>query len=426
MFLRLEIWNLKKVINWDVTIYYSYLPATFIYHDYTFDDADTLWYKAHFQQKLMDDGVHTYPAKMTFGTSLFYAPFFLAAHSYAKTSSDYEPNGFSIPYEIALLLSSLIFGLIGLWFFGNWLHNYVSSAIAAAVTVSIFIGTNLAYYTFVEPMSHVYGFALASAILYYFDKYLITQKTYYSAILGILTGTLILIRPTNIVILLFLFVMLFLKRRKLDLKKLAKQLFIAIPLAALIWIPQFLYWYHMTSQWLFYSYNDESFFFTDPEIWKGLFSYRKGWFLYSPLLLLAIPGFWLMFKKHTSVAIGSLTVLFAGLWVTFSWWCWWYGGGLGARAMIEYLPFMGLALALLFEFVKQKKLIVSIPVFVIASFLCIVSLRFTQLYIQLYFHPDSMSKEIYWKQPFSKKLIKNYFKLLVPPDYEKAKRNEDG
>jgi len=425
IFLNNKYWETKKVIDWDVSQYYSYLPATFLYKDYTFQNADTLWEEAHFKLLPLPDGVHTYPVKMTYGVSLFYAPFFVAAHSFCLNSQNCIPNGFSKPYKIALLLSSLVFALIGLWFFGNWLLNYVSPIIAAIATLCIFAGTNLAYFTFVEPVSHVYGFALISTILYCFSRYLREQKTSLVIIIGFLSGLFVLIRPTNIILLLFLLIMLWLKRSQLDSKKLKQHILIAIPLAAIVWIPQFIYWKHMTGQWLFYSYNDESFFFTDPEIWKGLFSYRKGWFVYSPLLFLAIPGFWFLHKQKRHTAIAALITLFVGLCVTFCWRCWWYGGGFGARAMIEYLPFMGLALAMLFQASGKAKLLVSIPVFVLATFLCVASVWFTHLYTKLYIHPDSMSKELFWKQIMTDELAKNYFNLIDPADYDKAKRNEE-
>ena len=425
LFLNLELWKEKKVIDWDVTQYYSYVPATFLYQDYSFQNADKLWGWAHLKLTPMEDSIHIYPVKMTYGVALFYTPFFLGAHAYTVYTKSFFADAFGPPYKIGLLLSSLTFALIGLWFFGNWLHNYVSSIVASIVTLVIFTGTNLAFYTFIEPMSHVYAFALVSIILYCFSKYLNRQKTSLAITISILSGILILVRPTNIIILLFLLSMLWLKRKQLDTKTLKRHLLIAIPLAAIVWIPQFIYWKHMTGQWLFYSYNDERFFFTDPEIWKGLFSYRKGWFVYSPVLFLAIPGFWLLFRKHRDTAIAALLTLFVGLWVTFSWWCWWYGGGFGARPMIEFLPFMGLAIAFLFQASLKSSLLASLPTFLIASILCLTSLRLTQLYSRKFIHPDSMSKELFWAQIFQDDLAKNYFNLVAPPDYEKAKRNED-
>ena len=59
-------------------------------------------------------------------------------------------------------------------------------------------------------------------------------------------------------------------------------------MVVLVWVPQMIYWNEMTGHWLYFSYgSDERFFFGDPAIIKGLFSYRKGLFIYTPLLLFA-------------------------------------------------------------------------------------------------------------------------------------------
>ena len=62
-------------------------------------------------------------------------------------------------------------------------------------------------------------------------------------------------------------------------------------MVVLVWVPQMIYWKEMTGRWLYFSYgSDERFFFGDPAIIKGLFSYRKGLFIYTPLLLFAFAG----------------------------------------------------------------------------------------------------------------------------------------
>ncbi|WP_417611056.1 hypothetical protein [Owenweeksia hongkongensis] len=422
-FLQLSIWNSKPVIDWDISQYYTYLPATFIYQDFHFEDQDSLWHKAHFKHAVIDGT--TLPVKMTYGASICYAPFFLAAHGYALYNDTHSADAFSKPYKIGLLASSLVFALIGLWYLGNWLQFYVSSFIASVVTVALFIGTNLPHYTFVEPMSHAYGFALFSALLYFFYKYRIRQSMSLAIGLGLLAGLLVLLRPTNIVLLLFPLISLFFQRKQHDPLIILKHALIAGLLAILLWVPQFVYWKHMTGQWFFYSYNEEGFFFSDPKLWKGLFSYRKGWFIYSPLLFLALPGFYFLFKKNRTTATASLITLFVGLWITFSWWCWWYGGSFGARALIEYLPFMGLSIASLLAAVAKKGILPSVLTYTLIVVASILSLHFNILYSKGLIHPDSMSKALFWEQITEDNFVKNYPELLDPPDYDKAKRNEE-
>src|SRR5690606_11897099 len=39
-------------------------------------------------------------------------------------------------------------------------------------------------------------------------------------------------------------------------------------------------WYLQIGEWIIWTYNNEGFYFTHPEITKVLFSFRKGWFIY--------------------------------------------------------------------------------------------------------------------------------------------------
>ena len=93
-----------KIITWDVTSYYGYLPAIFIHHDLSLDfiDTDGVNYSAkhQFWPERLNRDLERDPAgeikviKTTMGMSFMYAPFFFMAHGFAYLSK-YESNGFS-------------------------------------------------------------------------------------------------------------------------------------------------------------------------------------------------------------------------------------------------------------------------------------------------------------------------------------------
>jgi hypothetical protein len=96
----------------------------------------------------------------------------------------------------------------------------------------------------------------------------------------------------------------------------------------------------------YYSYGDEGFFFTNPQIINGLFSYRKGWLIYTPLMIFALLGILtLARRKFQQFFIPVLIFTVANIYVVYSWWCWWYGGSFGSRPMIDSYPLMAVALA---------------------------------------------------------------------------------
>lgn len=421
-FYQLQYWEKREVISWDVTLYYSYLPALFIYDDIGFEHPPQELFDRQFGTSVSPTGNNI--VKMSSGLAICYSPFFFVANWYASNSDTYAADGFSKPYKIALLASSLFFALIGLWFFGHWLHYFVSSGIATLVTIAIFIGTNLAYYTYVEPMSHVYGFALVSIILFFTFQYLDKQSLWKAILICAASGLLVLIRPTNIIVLLFPLLYLWFQKDHLNTRQLYAHLGLGLIAAIAAWAPQLLYWKHLSGQWIYYSYTEESFFFADPKIWKGLFSYRKGWFVYSPVLLFALAGFIAFYRKNKHLLLAALLTLVVGLWITFSWWCWWYGGSFGARALIEYLPIMGLGIAFFLKWAFQRSSLISIPAFVLVSALSLFTLFMTKQYTLGIVHYDSMSKELYWKEFLKDQYIHDYEQYLDPPDYAKALTNE--
>jgi hypothetical protein len=423
VFLSSKFWNKKPVIDWDMTLYYSYLPALFIYDDLKFENHPIKeWGDRHFYMKTDAEGNKF--VKMTSGLAILYSPFFFVAHAFASISESHVADGFSSPYRMALLVASLTYMLFGLYFFKRFLEAYISKGLASLTVVLLFVGTNLPHYSFVEPMTHVFGFALISFILWRFQGYLKNPKLKDVFLLGLAAGLLILLRPTNIIALLFPLVLLVWEK---PLK--GVQWWTHGGLASLLILicvsPQLFYWKYMTGHWILYSYTEEGFFFSNPQFWKGLFSYRKGWFTYSPMLFIALPGLYLFARKRPKEGLASLLTLSIGLWITLSWWCWWYGGSFGARALIEYLPFMGLGLAYSLQWLVKQSKAFKVPTFFLICFLGIWSIFMNKQYKSSILHWDSMSKELFWKQFFVDHYIKDYNKYLDPPDYDAALKGEE-
>jgi hypothetical protein len=362
---------------------------------------------------------------MTSGLAIMYSPFFALGHLYASVSDIHPADGFSIPYRLALLASSLFFALWGLHFLRRVLERFFSPLVSNLSVVLLFIGSNMPHYSFVEPMSHVYNFFLVSLILYLSFKFIDMPSFKFAIPIGALIGLMILIRPTNIIVLLFPVILLASSGSLKNASAWFKYGLTAALFGFLALSPQFFYWHYMTGHWIIYSYNDEHFFFLDPHIWDGLFSYRKGWFVYSPLLLFAAAGFVALFKKSKLLFSSSITVLFLGLWVNLSWWCWWYGGGFGARSLIDFLPFMAFGLAAFLQWLGQQKTFLKAPLIVIISFLSVWSIFMNKQYKSSIIHYDSMSKELFWKQFFKDHFVKDYESYLEHPDYDSAKKGEE-
>ena len=406
----------------DVINYYGYLPATFIFHDLGIKNPETIE-KGTFWVVRVPNGNNVF--KMSMGLSFVYAPFFFMGHGAAKLFG-YEAYGFSEPYRFALTISYLVYLLIGLIFLRKILLYYFSDKISAITIIAITLGTNLLYYASIEgTMSHIYNFALFNifiwhSILWYNSP---TFKRLFG--LGALAGLIILVRPSNIVILLFFFLFkvnsfkLLRERFQLLFKKF--HWFLAMLLAfLLIWTPQFIYNLHYTGELLFYSYTKEKFFFNNPQILDGLFSYRKGWLLYTPLMFIPLFGIIVSLFKKKEYSWPILVFTVFNIYVIFSWWCWWYGGSFGQRSFVDSYGLLAIPFALVLTEVKRIKQVLY-NVLLGLTFLIIVFNNFqTQKYIYGSIHFADMTKAAYWNSFWHIHPQPGYWDLLETPDYEMA------
>lgn len=430
--INLELWRTdNKIINNDVIAYYAYLPATFIYQDLSlnyYDDLTPELKNKLFYELLDNEGRLI---KTTMGVSIFYFPFFIFAHQYARLNQVYEANGYSLPYRLAIQLNAILFFFLGLNYLRKYLLWFFSSGVVFWTLLAVGIGTNLFNYTVVEPgMSHVYTFFICSALLFYFNSWLKQGKSFALYKFGFLFALLVLVRPINGLLLIFfiLYALFFfpsLKAARSWLLKQLKPIGIATCIALLTVFPQLIYWKFISGDWFFYSYTDnEHFFFNDPKILEGLFSYRKGWLLYTPIMTLAIIGFLMPYPQKLKQKLPVLIILLLFIYVLFSWWAWWYGGSFGIRAMIGIYPILAISMAVFFKWVNKRHFIFKAGIYFLTLGLIYLNQFQHYQYRELLIHYDSMNKKTYWGVFLKHKFPENFWEDLDTPDYDAAKKGE--
>jgi len=170
-------------------------------------------------------------------------------------------------------------------------------------------------------------------------------------------------------------------------------------IAFAISLPQLLYWKATTGQWIHFSYVDEGFRFGDPHVLDGLFSYRKGWLVYSPLVAFGFAGLAVALLRRPRPAWcgGVLLYLAVDLYVVFCWHEWWYGGSFGCRAMIGALPLMALPMAHLFQLITARGRAAA----AVLALLVLAGVRLNMFqqeqYLNGIIHWDAMTRERYWE-----------------------------
>lgn len=423
-------WKKNKVITWDVISYYAYLPAAFIYDDITLSFKNNL--PPNFPGKIWATkikGRDTYVSKMTMGTAIMYSPFFFIAHQHAKLYG-YDANGYTEPYSRWLMYSAIFYIFLSMIILRRTLLKFFDDPTVTISLIIIYFGTNLYYYTaYRGPMSHAYSFFLVTCFLNLAIRWHNTPQYWKSILMGLILGLVTIIRPTNVLIFLFpLFYKVYsvdTAKQKLELlKNKWGQILTIAALSIIVTSPQLFYWKYITGDWIYRSYGEEGFFFLKPQILKGLFSFRKGWLLYTPLMALAVIGIPFLFKKMKDFAFPISIFFILNIWVIFSWWSWWYGASFSARPMIDSYPILAFPLALVISYFLKNKWSFILGVLLIAFFVRLNIFQTKQYKLTL-LHFDSMTKELYYTIWDKMYFPDNYKDLVQKPDYKSAIKGEE-
>ena len=394
--------NCGTILEADAKGYYAYLPAVFIYHDLHFSFHDTIEKKyysgdTYYEYRTLYKGVKI--NKYYSGTAIAQLPFFLVAHALTFMTS-YPTDGFSRLYQVFMNIAAIFYLFIGLVFMRNYLRSFqVNDNVIAFIILLIVFGTNLFYYAVSEPgMSHVYSFAFISMFAYYSRKYFITLDHTYTFYCAALLGLSFLIRPVNVLVIFTLpFAAGSFEKFREGMKAMVKQkikFFFACSLVFGIILIQFLVYKIQTGDLFIYSYGTEGFNWFDPHPIDFLFSFRKGVFVYTPLLLFAMAGFAYLWKKER-FRFYSLFI-FSGvlIYVLSAWWNWWYGGSFGSRVMIDYYIFDALLIGLTYKSVEKRwARITYTTMLVLCTLLCVAQ---TYQYRYNIIHWENMDAAKYW------------------------------
>lgn len=393
--------NWKDVIQSDGFGYYAYLPAIFIYHDLQYDfqqEINKKYHKSNEGAFYCNEAEGKKVNKYFGGEALMLLPFFLLACLFSWVLG-YDMDGYSYLFQCAVSAGALFYLLAGLIFLRRFLLRHFTERVTALAVLLIFFGTNLYYYSVFEPsISHVYSFSAVSAFLFFAHKYFRELKQGQLLLSAFLFALIVFLRPANGII---IFALPFLAG---SLGSLGYALFRlwqtkkAILLSAVIIFSvlflQFLLYKVQTGKFIVYSYGEEGFNFLHPEIVNVLFSYRKGFFIYTPLAFIALFGLIPLYKRNKFQFISILFLLFIIVYVISSWWMWFYGGSFGQRAFVEF--FLLFAFLLAYLIAALKKWWQKVPLAVVLIFLLHLNLVQTLQKWKLILPWDNMTEQKYW------------------------------
>jgi hypothetical protein len=373
-----------NVLSWDVFGYYLYLPAKFIYHDPYLLNQDWLnQIVSQYESTATLYQINQHPEtgnwiiKYSMGMSFLYAPFFFIAHWLAPIFNC-KQDGFSAIYRLTIESGMFLFSLIGLYYLLNILYTFFESKIAIISFVLIVFATNyLQLSVQYSLLTHVPIFTLYAILIFYTIQWDKNKQWKYFFIMAFSCGLIALIRPNEIICILIPLLWnvnnksYFIEKIKWFFTSFVKLGFsvilFSIPILIQMW-----YWKKGTHHWLYYSYQNpgEGFDFLAPYTKQFLFSFRKGWFVYTPLAFIAILSLAKVYRKNKNIFLAILIPTALSIYIVSSWSCWWYAGGsYSQRAILSIYPLLGISLGYGLQYLISKIKLLTLLVF--ALILCL-------------------------------------------------------
>ena len=402
--------NWDNVLGWDILSYYLYLPFNFIYDDPGMVNQliiERIFAQYHpsgtFYQAFQIPNGNWVPM-YTLGFAILFAPFFFIAHLWATYSGQWPADGFSYPYQFCIGNGVMIYIIAGIFILRKVLLHFFNDRITSIVLVLVLLGTNYLIEAADDScMPHAMLFTAYALILWLTIKWhqKPTMKT--AGVLGLLLGFTILARGSEIVCLIIpLCWNIYDKQSFYDKIKLLaanKSQVIAAVLAFFI-VPliQMFYWKNITGSFIFHSYqNTEGFDWNGEHLMNVLFSYKKSWFIYTPMIILPIIGIWMMRKMEKRVfpAIGIFFIV--NFYLIASWAAWWQGGSFGLRYYVESYAVMAIPFGFFIKKIGEQKIPVKIITYLITGFLLFLNMFQTWQFENWMIDGYAMTKAYYWR-----------------------------
>jgi hypothetical protein len=300
----------------------------------------------------------------TIGPAILWSPFLVVAHAsvllYDRLGGHVPADGFSRPYMVAMAVGTAVYGFLALVLSFIVARKYVSERWAFLATLGIWFASSLPVYMYFNPSwSHAHSAFTVALFLWYWIRTRNARTWLQWLILGAIGGLMFEVYyVSGVLLLLPLLESLrgYWSERKGPRMAVIGQLFIGNVVFAAALIAAFLPTL-ITKRIIYGSYLKSGYehlwVWTSPSLLKVCFSADHGLFSWTPILLAAVAGLFLLWRRDRELAV-YLVLVFAALLYTIGCYEDWDGlSSFGNRFFITLTPVFVLGLAVFFDALER-------------------------------------------------------------------------
>jgi hypothetical protein len=349
--------------------YYAYIHALLIRGDLHFENE---WLAANpsFAAGRVDQSGHLRPDQYTptgyvanawsVGPSILWAPFLISVHAAVvllnSLGANIAADGFSTPYVLTMALATAFYGFLGIFFSYQLAKSYFDESWAFLATLGIWFASALPVYMYFNPSwSHAHSAFAVSLFLWYWHRTRNARTRWQWILLGLLAGLMTNVYYPNAVLLLVPLLESLARcweaiRQQPTgwsaLRRLFVNNLVFVAVGGVAFLPT------LISRKIIYGSEFHSGYYdlalwqwTRPVLWQVLFSSNHGLLAWTPVLIPAVLGLFLLRRHDKELATYLIVALLAFYYLIASYPTWHGIASFGNRFFVSLTSLFVLGLS---------------------------------------------------------------------------------
>jgi len=349
--------------------YYAYIHALLIRGDLRFENE---WLAANpsFASRRVDQSGHLRPDLYTptgyvanawsVGPSILWAPFLVPVHAAVillnSLGGNIAADGFSTPYVVTMALATAFYGFLGIFFSYELAKSYFGESWAFLAALGIWFASALPVYMYFNPSwSHAHSAFAVSLFLWYWHRTRNARTTRQWILLGLLAGLMTNVYYPNAVLLLVPLLESLARYWEAIRQQPAgwsafRRLFVNnlvfVAVGGLAFLPTLISRKIIYGSAFHSGYHDlAKWQWAKPVLWQALFSSNHGLLAWTPILIPAVLGLFLLRRHDKELATYLIVALLAFYYLIASYPTWHGIASFGNRFFISLTSLFVLGLA---------------------------------------------------------------------------------